>query len=50
MDGSISSKSEKRRSGFFGLGGKKDKKQEKDHKEEVSLYNTPRVRVRRKAT
>lgn len=33
--GSVSSKGEKRRSGFFGLGGKKDKHKEKE-KDEVS--------------
>jgi len=31
--GSVSSRSEKRRSGFFGLGGKKDKDKEKLHEE-----------------
>ena len=32
--GSVSSRSEKRRSGFFGLGGKKDKEKERIEKEE----------------
>jgi hypothetical protein len=36
MEGSISSKSEKRRSGFFGLGGKKDKNKEQSVQQEVS--------------
>lgn len=33
-DGSVSSRSEKRRSGFFGLGGKKDKEKDRLEKEE----------------
>lgn len=36
MNGSVSSKGEKRRSGFFGLGGKKDKEKVKEDKHEVS--------------
>ena len=36
MNGSVSSKGEKRRSGFFGLGGKKDKEKDKEDKHEVS--------------
>ena len=34
--GSSSSKTEKRRSGFFGLGGKKDKDKDKKEDKEVS--------------
>jgi len=33
----MNSKSEKRRSGFFGFGGKKDKEKDKEDKHEVSF-------------